>query len=81
MTSRYNSVEVNDEVRVQPTYWPAIPAAEHSPSPTEKRDDEIRRLEASMRRMNEVDTEEIDSEEYQRILGRLVELRRERDGC
>ena len=42
-------------------------------------DDEIRRLEESMRRLDEADPEEIDSEEYQRILDRLVKLREERD--
>ena len=34
-----------------------------------------------MRRLDEADPEEIDSEEYQRILDRLVKLREERDAA
>lgn len=41
--------------------------------------EEIARLEASMARLDEMDSEEIDPEEYERILCRLVELRRLRD--
>lgn len=41
--------------------------------------EEIARLEASMARLDEMDPEEIDSDEYERILCRLVELRRLRD--
>lgn len=43
------------------------------------RDREIARLEASMKRMDEIDPEEIEPDEYGRILDRLVKLREERD--
>lgn len=36
-------------------------------------------LEAAMARMDEADPEEIDAEEYQRVLGQLVEARKEQE--
>lgn len=39
------------------------------------RDEEIRRLEESITRMEEADDDEVDSSEYQRLLSLLVELR------
>jgi hypothetical protein len=46
---------------------------------TLQRDDEIRRLEASMRRMDAMDPDEIEPGEYGRIMDRLVKLREDRD--
>lgn len=43
------------------------------------RDEEIRRLEESMERLDGVDPDEIDPSEYGRIHSRLVKLRKERD--
>lgn len=43
------------------------------------RDEEIKRLEDSMRRMDQVDPDEIEPQEYRRIMDRLVKLRKERD--
>ena len=36
---------------------------------------EVRAIEASLKRYDEMDPDEVDSEEYQRLLKRLVELR------
>lgn len=41
----------------------------------ERRDDLIRKLEESLRRMEEADPDDIESTEYQDILKRLVDLR------
>lgn len=38
-------------------------------------DEEIKRLEESLRRMDEMDPDEVESSEYQETLRRLVELR------
>lgn len=41
--------------------------------------EEIAKLEASMARLDEIDPEEIEPEEYERILNLLVYLRKLRD--
>lgn len=43
------------------------------------REQRIATLEASMRRLDEVDPEEVDSDEYAAILRELVRLREDRD--
>jgi primosomal protein N'' len=43
-------------------------------------DEEIRRCEASLSRMNEAPEDEVDSGEYEEVLVRLVRLRELRDG-
>lgn len=48
-------------------------------SDDEKRDAEIGRLMASISRMDDADEDEVDPEEYERLLARLVYLRHERD--
>lgn len=37
--------------------------------------EEIEAIEAAIARMDEADDDEVDSDEYQRLLNRLVELR------
>lgn len=46
----------------------------------EVRDERIKTLEASLLRLDDVDPEEIDADEYGTILLELVRLREERDG-
>jgi hypothetical protein len=59
-----------------------MPANAPDPQPSPARvEDEIRRPEASMARMNEAEPDEIESEEYEMVLNRLVKLREIRDAA
>ncbi len=44
-------------------------------------DQEISAYEASLSRLQKLDEDEVDPEEYERILARLVELRKRRDAA
>ncbi len=47
---------------------------------TEKETAELARSEASLHRWTHADDDEVDSEAYEELLARVVELREKRDG-